>query len=141
MPELVRESTVCSVFLLHPDTDLLRHARAGQRHVRTIGGLQAQRVRPGSQIQRGFHLALAVVQVGIVLGDCLACRCALAVHRNVQVTGAGLDRDQPAASRRASALADQYAQLPGWVGGLFPGFPCPQPGTGQGSQSLRFGRQ
>ena len=25
-----------------------------------------------------------------------------------------LTEDQPAASRRASALADQYAQLPGW---------------------------
>ena len=40
-----------------------------------------------------------------------------------------MTEDQPAASRRASALADQYAQLPGWVGGLFPGF----------SQSLRLG--
>ena len=41
-----------------------------------------------------------------------------------------VDRDQPAASRWASAQADQYAQLPGWVGGLFPGF----------SQSLRLAR-
>jgi hypothetical protein len=33
-----------------------------------------------------------------------------------------LTEDQPAASRRPEALADQYAQLPSWVGGLFPGF-------------------
>ncbi len=53
-----------------------------------VGGLQTEGVLAGGQGQFGFQLALAVVQMRLVFEDNFADRCAISIHRYVQMATA-----------------------------------------------------